>query len=282
MFKIVKWAVLVVVGVVVIGGIALYLNLNRIVRTAVQNGSTQSLKLETTLGSANLSLFGGSLDLNNLQIASPQGFSNDTKLLSLDQAALKVNYGQLRSEPIRVSQITLSKPVLVLEQVGGKLNIKAAMDQMPKSDAEPMRLVIDTLTVSDASVVVRPNVPGMDKQITVPVPTITLKNIGTDGSAQNGAAIKDVAMQVMTAMVAKAADSDKMPPQVKALLNLNVEQLGQQLGAQVTEQIGKLTGDLGKKLGEDPNKVLQDPGKALQDGLGGLLKKDDKKASGGK
>src|ERR1700676_2686289 len=64
-----KWAkriVLVVVALIVVGLLIVYFSLNAIVRSEVQTQSTASLNVPTTLGSAHLALFGGSVGLNEL------------------------------------------------------------------------------------------------------------------------------------------------------------------------------------------------------------------------
>ncbi|HEY5677091.1 MAG TPA: hypothetical protein VIR81_09905, partial [Myxococcales bacterium] len=150
---------------------------------------------------------------------------------------------------------------------GGALNFRKAMELLPESDPNkpPMKLVIDLLDVKDAQVVVRPSLPGLAHEITVPVPALALKDIGHGKGADNGAAIKEVAMQVIGALAAKAAESDGVPGELKALLHLNVGQLAGQLGGEAARNIASaLPGDLGKKLPANPADLTKDPGKALQ------------------
>ena len=277
-----KWVLLGVLLLLVVIGLIVYLNVNRIVRRTVETQTTSSLNLATTLGSADLSLLGGSLALNDLQIASPQGFSSP-QLFAMQRAAVKVSYGQLRSEPIHIAAVTLHAPKLVVEQSGGKFNVQAAMDQMPKSSSESMRMIIDTLDIADATVTLRPGLPGLASDITVPLPSISLQNIGTGEGNQNGVAMKQVVMQVVTAMADKAKESDKIPAELRQWLNLNVNQLAGQLGDQFTKQLGKnLPGNLGGAVGElikDPGKASEKSDQLLQQGLQGLLDKGKKPAT---
>src|SRR5687768_11010647 len=73
-FKLVVLAVIVVIAVALV---ALYLNLNSIVRRTVEKQSTASLNLKTELESANVSLFGGKIGLRNFKLDSPAGFMAD-------------------------------------------------------------------------------------------------------------------------------------------------------------------------------------------------------------
>ena len=276
--KIFRRILLAVVLLIVIALVALYFNLNRIVKREVQSQATTSLNLQTTLNSARLSLFGGKLNLNELQIASPPGFSAP-HLLELGDANLAVKYGQLRQDPVHVESITLNKPTLVIEQSNGTLNFKKAMDLMPPSDSSAeknsTKLIIDELKVQDAQVVIHPNLPGIASEITVPVPSITMKNVGTGEGAQNGAAIKDVVMQVVSALAGSASDSGAIPEQLKALLKLNVSEVVANLSAEAQKRIAAaIPGEFGQKLSEivkDPQALLKDPAKAVQQNLTGLI-----------
>ncbi len=302
---------LALVVLLVIAGAVVYFYLDRIVKVAVERQSTNSLNLTTTLDSARLAILGGHVNLNDLQIASPQGFSAP-KMFQLGQLGVDVEYGQLRSDPVRIKKILIDKPKFVLEQSGGKMNFKAAMDQMPKTDAapsdpksQPVKVIIDELTVTDAQVTVNlGDLPGLGnmKPIEVTIPSLTLKNIGNSDDSKNGAAIKDVVMQLATALAGKASSSANLPDQFKNLLQNNLNEVAGKLGAefnkqvsgitnQVQGQVNQLTGQLEKSVpgvggqvdkvipkdvGKDLGKDL-DPGKAVGGLLGGDKKDKDKK-----
>jgi hypothetical protein len=267
--------IVVVVGVV-------FFSLDRIIRSQVSSQATSSLNLQTDLGSAALSLFGGKLGLHELQVASPQGYTAP-HMLEVGDTNVAVNYGQLRSTPIHVSSILINKPKVVIEQKDGVFNFKKAMDQIPKGDtsapkpqttskSEPIKLVIDDLTVKDADVVIRPNLPGLSGDINVKVASLTMKNVGSGDGSQNGAALKDIVMQVISALAANATDAGGLPDQLKVLLKSNVGQVVSQFGAEAQKQIASVVpGDLGKTLSSavsDPQALIKDPGKALQGVLG--------------
>lgn len=297
-WRIFKWAVLVLLLLLIGGGLIAYLNLNGIIERTVESQSTASLNLKTELQGARLALFGGKLNLNDLRIANPAGFTAP-EMFTLDGVDLNVGYRELRQDPVRVKSITLDRPKLVIENNGGKFNFKKAMELMPKTEEadpnqEPLRLIIDNLTVKDSTVVIRPgnlNIPGitLPEEITVAVPTINMKNIGTDENAKNGAAVKDVVMQVITALAADAANNGKLPADLQNLLKVDVNAMVQGFGKEAQKRIAEaLPGEAGafvasvlddpNALLKDPGKVLESKGKAIEKGLGGLLNRDrDKK-----
>jgi AsmA-like protein len=275
--RVIKWTFLILLLLVIGGGTILWVNLNKILKHTIETQSTAQLNLKTELDAAMLSIFGGELKLKDLRIANPPGFAAP-QMFQLSQADVNVKVKELRGDPVRVQSITLDKPKLVVERTGDTFNFKKAMDLMPKApekpadQSKPLRLIIDELTISDPTVVVRPgqiNIPGvtLPEEITVTLPTISMKNIGTGEGAQNGAAVKDVVMQVITVMAANAANSDKLPDQLKNLLNVDVQQVVAGLTAEAQKRIVEaVPGEAGKVLANviaDPNALIKDPGKVV-------------------
>src|SRR5829696_4874858 len=104
--RVFKWIVLILLLIVIVGGVALYMNINRIVRSTVQKKSSSSLNLPTELQSANVSLFTGEVSLNQFNVGSPGGF-NAPHMMTLGGVDVKTSLGQLRSDPVRVSSIEI-------------------------------------------------------------------------------------------------------------------------------------------------------------------------------
>jgi uncharacterized protein involved in outer membrane biogenesis len=281
MKKLVVRVVLALVLILVVGLGALYFYRNSLIRSQVEKQANTSLGVTTTLGSANLGLFGGTLSLGDLKIGSPKGYQAP-QMFTLGELGLGVNYGDLRKDPVRVRNITIDKPKAVLEYVDGKFNFQALMDQMgtssdKKDSGETQKLIIDELTVKDAAVEVR--APMLAKPITVTVPTVWLKNIGNGEGAQNGAAIKDVIGATMSALAASAANSPELRNlDIKGALQSQAQQVmgkvQKELGQQLQAITGNLSNEVGKALGgTGADKTIggKDPAKAVEEGLGGLL-----------
>lgn len=299
MKKIIVRSALALVAVLILALGGLYVYRNSLLRSAVESQANSSLGVKTTLGAAHLGLFGGTLDLDDLKIASPAGYKAD-HMFTLNGLDLGVNYSDLRKDPVRVGKITIDKPKAVIEYADGKFNFQALMDQLgggaqPKPDdkqSQPVKMIIDELTVKDATVEVRH--PLIPNPITVPIPSVTLKQIGNGDGAQNGAAIKDVVGATMSALAASAANSpqlkdlSQLTDQLKAQAQQALSKVQKELGQQIQSITGNVTADLNKTLEKtglptDQLKNLtggKDPAKAVDDGLKNLLggkKKDEKK-----
>ncbi|HSV12768.1 MAG TPA: hypothetical protein VLI90_00810 [Tepidisphaeraceae bacterium] len=288
--KILKWIVIVVVLVIVVGLALVYFNIDRIVKHTVETQGTDQLKVPTTLDGVSLGLFKGTVALNDLNVGSPPGF---TAPHMLTLGGLNVDTGgisNLRKEPIHVSSIAVDQPKLVVEFAGTEVNFKKLMDNLPSnpdqnpppSEKKPTKLIIDDLTVNNAHVVLRGldtvagKIPGLSKvanlpaELDLPIPSIDVKNIGNADGAQNGAAIKDVVTTIITQMAAKAADSDKVPPEVKAVLTGNLDAVKDKLTGMATAELNKVTDQLKAKL---PAGIPTSLPANLPGNLGGLINK---------
>ncbi|HEV2295963.1 MAG TPA: hypothetical protein VGR35_19110 [Tepidisphaeraceae bacterium] len=301
---ILKWTLLVLLLLIVGGAVLLYINLNRIVRAQVEKQSAAQLNVPTSLGGANVSLFGGSVSLSDFNVGSPAGF-NAERMLSLGEVNVEAKITELNDDPVRVQTIDIVRPRMTIEMQGTQFNVKKFIDQLPPGEPKPadeekpLKLVIGNLKVTGAEVVFRPDpsalsaIPGLNPdsinlkdEYILTLPNIELKNVGTGEGAENGAAIKEVVTLLVTSMAAKAAESEQLPPELRSLLSGDVEEMinlaKAKIGEELNKQVDEIKADLKEKIGEelgdqvgeilsDPNKLKEDPGKAIKEGLGGLI-----------
>jgi hypothetical protein len=246
LFRIVTLLIVLVIG----GAIAAYLSLDRIVKSVVQTQGSQQLLVPTTLGGVTLGLMNGTLDLKSLAIGSPPGFTAPQMFsvgsLSVDTGGIS----RLRDEPIHLSSINIDQPRLVIEQHGKNLNFKALMDRLPthpdqggqpaSTQSKPVKLIIDSLKISNAHVLLQSDLPGLSKGFDVTIPDITMNKIGNADGAANGAAIKDVATTVISKMVDEASKSAGIPVELQALLSGNLDQVKDKLIGEAQQQLSGL------------------------------------------
>src|SRR6187401_3010360 len=80
---------IVLIVLLIVALIVVYMNINSIVRRTVEKESAASLNVPTKLDAANVSLFGGSVELKGFDIGSPQGFK-EQQMMSLGSIAVGV------------------------------------------------------------------------------------------------------------------------------------------------------------------------------------------------
>jgi hypothetical protein len=132
----------------------------------------------------------------------------------------------------------------------------------------------------------------MKQEYVLSIPALELDNVGSGEGNQNGAAIKEVVSLLVTQLAAKAAESNDLPPELKQLLSLNLNDIAGSLktkvGEMASQRIQTIGADLSKKLPPQTGEALQDvlknpqgattnPEAAIEKGLGGLLAPKEKK-----
>ena len=234
--------------VLICGGVLVgYLTVDGIVKGVVEKEGTEQLKVTTTLGGVTLGLIHGDVNLKNLAIASPPGFKAP-QMFSVDSFGVNVgNILHLRDEPIHLATVVIDDPKLVVEQHGTKINFRELMDNMSKTDqpagknqpastSKPVKLIIDTLTITNAHVTVQSDIHGFSKEMTLP--SMTMKNVGNANGANNGAAIKDVVTAVIGKMVDQTTLLGGLPVDLNKSLSENLSAVAGKLKDVVPEQIG--------------------------------------------
>jgi len=229
---------------ILIGGVGyLYFSLNTLVKKAVETVGPTITKTHVGLASANLSPFSGSGKLSGFVIGNPEGFQGPYAL-KLGSIAVSIDKSTILKDTIVVNSIVIRNPAVAL--IGtpfgnnlGKLlqNIKSGSPTKSKeetsSSAASKKFIVKEVVISGAKVDVAASAMEQKIQQSLPIPDITLRNIGSDGS---GASARELAMQIITPIINAAAREG-----INTLAKQGIQQL-QQKGAQ----------ELGKEL----NKAL--------------------------
>jgi len=229
---------------ILIGGVGyLYFSLNTLVKKAVETVGPTITKTHVGLASANLSPFSGSGKLSGFVIGNPEGIQGPYAL-KIGSIAVSIDKSTILKDTIVVNSIVIRNPAVAL--IGtpfgnnlGKLlqNIKSGSPTKSKeetsSSAASKKFIVKEVVISGAKVDVAASAMEQKIQQSLPIPDITLRNIGSDGS---GVSARELAMQIITPIINAAAREG-----INTLAKQGIQQL-QQKGAQ----------ELGKEL----NKAL--------------------------
>lgn len=268
MKKKLKWIALAFVGVVVIAIVGVVIFLDSIVRTSVEKGATSSLALNTTLGGASVGLMSGDVSLSDLEIANPEGFSAP-KMLTLGKVSVDTSYGKVFGKPTAVDALVIDKPKLVLEFKGTKSNLKMVADRLassggdqptnpaPAGKDESLKLIIDQLKVTGAQVEIRSDLPGLDKPFTIDVPPVEMNQIGNADGNRNGEEAGKIVSQIISRLTLEAQKSGKLPPQLAAILQGDLDALVKNIGGKFAEQTAQLQAEAMKKVDELKDQAQQ-------------------------
>src|ERR1700755_56425 len=105
--KLIKRLLIGLIALIAVAIGVTWMCLNGIVRSAVQSQASSQLGVQTTLGGAEVSVFGPNLALSNLKIASPKGYPAP-HLFTFGGTKVAVSVTQLTGTPIRVESIAVN------------------------------------------------------------------------------------------------------------------------------------------------------------------------------
>lgn len=285
--RIVILLLLVIVVVAVVGIVMI----DRVAKHGVERGGTYAMGVETKLDGIHIGLLSGSVSLDGLSVANPEGFKAD-HFLNLGDGSVEVTLGSLMGDKVEVPSLKLNHVNISLEKNKGKANYDVILEHLAKvtgGDAEPApdqaegkKFVITELVITDVNV--KAEVIG-GVSVPVKIPEIRLTDIGTE--SDKGVLLKDLSGIIVTAILATVADQagDILPGGIGEGLQGglaavgNLGGFGVQVIGNVTAQAGQIVGEAAEKLGEKTKAVGEEANKAvekLNEGLGGLLggKKD--------
>ncbi|MFW6303441.1 MAG: hypothetical protein ACOC2L_02355 [Candidatus Sumerlaeota bacterium] len=163
-----KILIVVVVLLLVVVGIAAFIVLNAgsLVARGIEQGLSHALLADVSVGSVELSLRQGQVDVYDLQIASPEGYDAE-EAFSFAQARVSVVLASLNSDTIHIKEIVLMDPSITLEQKMKSSNLRqlqknasrfgeadeAPAEELPAEEkGAGKKVVIDQVRVEDTRV----------------------------------------------------------------------------------------------------------------------------------
>lgn len=129
-----KWIlrILGVVAVLLIAAVGVgWLMINSLAKAGIERGGSRALGAQTTVDDVAVSLWGGTVDLGNLKIANPPGFS-DSPFLKTGTFSLGVDAGSLFSDTVQVRHFELDGVTFSIEQTLKGSNLGAIMENLRK------------------------------------------------------------------------------------------------------------------------------------------------------
>lgn len=266
--KILMSLLVILIAVIVLISISIHLFGDRALKAGIEMGAEHALKVDVRLDDAALSIFGGKLNLNRLEIDNPQGYQHPN-LMTLGNAFVAVNIRSLLSDTVEIEKIQLDHVSLTIEQKGLTNNLQEILNNLPKSDAPAKpsdkpgkNLRIKELQINGVEVNAKLlPVPGRADTVKLRVAPITLTDLGTD---------EDIDVAQLTGIILVAIANGVME-QGKDLLPLDMLNNLSEGVLGVGQDILKQGTDLGKGILEGAGDV----GKGATDAIRGLFQRSE-------
>ena len=222
--------ILLTIIILLAGGICgLYLNLESIVKASVAKYGSQLTGTEVALDGFRLSLRKGEAELKGLRIANPEGYQTP-QILSLGSVYVRLDMRSLLKPVIVVEEIRIANPEIAYELKSVAHNnvsdlLAAAADQTDATragTAKPAvssggsaksasssggkKVIINALNITGGKVSLGATFGGKGAAASVPLPAVTLKDIGREKGSQ-GKGIIETASLILKKILDTAYDT---------------------------------------------------------------------------
>ncbi len=262
-----KWTVLgmlvLVVALVVAGG----LSIDRLAKTGVERGSSYALGVNTGVDELDLSLLGGSLTMDGLQVANPQGYRSPF-LMRTGQFDLSVQPRSVLGDELVVRSFELNGLELNVEQTLTGSNVREILKNLQRFEstdpeqpdpAEPgKRVKVDRIVIRN--VVANFHLPAAlaERPIAVRVPEIVLTEVTNETTG--GVMISELTSRMMASILAAVTEKAQgvVPADVLNDLRGQLSQLTAQLDPKTRELIEQVQGQVKGVLGEGVQGIQKD------------------------
>ena len=302
-WRILKWVICTVVLLILLaaGGIYYYYNYGgwkSIVRDLVHTYGSAATGTNVDIGAIHLALSDGNGSIGNITVGNPKDYTQ-SHIIKLGNIAVKVNKDSIvrviknatdksiKNETIVIDEVRIDKPEVTYELMNftknnvddltANLNKNSASAQKAPEPKDPnaknYNLAIKKVVITDGSATVAANLLGVSQSLTLPLPTITVNNLGTE---KQGISIESGLIRIFqeilksTTNVVSKADLSSILGGVGDLAGAAVDTAGQAAGA-VVGGAGKAAGAAVEGAGAAVDGVTSGV-KGIADGVGGLFK----------
>ncbi|MAX27125.1 MAG: hypothetical protein CMJ19_21730 [Phycisphaeraceae bacterium] len=316
-FKALVVIVVVVLLLIVIGVGILFSQINNIAKSGIERGGTYALGVPTTLGSIDIAIFSGECDLDNLNIANPDGFTYDN-FMKIGHGEFALDTSTIRSDKVVVKKLHFDTVELSIEKTKTGANYQVILDNLQKtadslkSGKEPAAdeptddaasdtgFVIQDILIKNVKVNVNLDALGIGGEVKKTIELkdpIHLTNVGSakDAGAQMSTVIAKLVQTMLAEIIRQGGGllppiiSDELGKGlegISAIGDIGTQIIGDTVGetlnqvGNVTEGVGKAAEGVTEEAGKAVEGTTKEIGKAadgLLKGVGGLLGGDKNK-----
>jgi len=131
------WKIIVGIAVLLLVVLAAVVaSLDRIAEAGLEKGATAALGVETTVASLDVGVLTGSLSLEEMAVANPDGFPRG-HLLKLGRADMGLQISSLLSDTVLVRRIILEEPIVTIVGKGLETNLGTILKNAERGPDAP-------------------------------------------------------------------------------------------------------------------------------------------------
>lgn len=170
-----------IAGLILVGLFILSLTLDSIVKSNIENITSEMLDTQVTAGNVSISLWDGTGSIDDFSVANPDDFS-DEAAIRFDQISVDMELTSLLSDTARIKEVRIQKPSIFIEQTTSGNNLNVLLNSMEGADSSSdMNIIIDYLLIENGDITLTADL-AEESTTTSELPRIELDDIGRDGN----------------------------------------------------------------------------------------------------
>jgi len=179
-------------------------NLDGLIKNAIAHYGKAMTKAEVNVGAVNIAPADGKGAISDLEIGNPPGFKT-AHAMKVGRIELEVDVASMPKDVIVIRRIAILAPDVIYEKGDAMTNFDAIQKNIASylgpsdSRKEGKKLIVEELTIRDAKAQASAAFLA-GKTVSVPLPDITLKNLG---KAKGGISPGELGQEVAGAMKAR-------------------------------------------------------------------------------
>lgn len=275
--------VLVLVVLLVGAGVGVLIwRVNDIARTAIEQGGERAMGVPTRVDGVAVALLGGTLDLDGLTVANPQGYQSP-HLMRTEKFKVAVRPTAFFKDHVTIDRIELNDVHVRLErsEQNGQYNAKVIADHLEaysqRDEPSASRRTYTVQTILLSNVRIEADLPVVGTR-TVVIPKFEMHDVTSDNA--KGLAIEELYGQLypilMSSLLENAKDIGPLIEQLGPELINVARDFGVKAGKMFEggdQAISALQQMAREQLGDDPRRTAEEVGRAAGDAVGGLLER---------
>ncbi len=220
-------------------------NLDRLVKTVVEEVGSDVAGVPVTLASAEISLTDGRGTLRGLAIGNPPGFDAD-KAFELDAISIAVDLDSLAGDVVVLSEVLVDGARVNFEQNSSRNNLKTLQDNLgsgadsSSSQEGDVKLIVHLFRFSNGEITA--SVAGLEQARQVAIPTVEVREVGRKSAGATAGEVARALLEPVVRGALSAATSAVSDAAVDALKDSAKEKAQEQ----IDEAKDKLKGLLGR------------------------------------
>lgn len=231
MKKVLIFAAVAILMVIIGIGVYLYNSMDSIVENAIEKYGTQVMGTRVSVGSVDISLKTGRGTIRDVEVANPDGFSSGD-LLKLTEITVDIDVKSLNRDPIVIDEVTISAPQVYAEvNAQAQSNVAAVRSAVEKHRTASVppeqkqdggfekRLIIEKFVFEEGTVALDATALGIERveRIERELPPLRLNDVGGPNGDTPDAIGKTVSRAFLNSVTSVVANEVKDRAKDKAM-----------------------------------------------------------------